>query len=475
MVRALLPLALVVVSCFATSAHAQEPGWSLDRIAPPPSPDDGLALQRPETMGPSRFGARMVLDYAHAPLVVDDADADRVGAIVGHRVVGRALFAFGIGERVELAAGIPLTLTQSGDDSVQDAGFETPGGFALGDPSLGGSVLLAGEPAAGGFRLGLAAAVLLPFGDEEQLSGDSGVGARLDLLATYAAGSIAPVFALGFGYRPPAEIAAAEIGPELRYGLGVHIAASDSVRIPIEIHGSTGFDFASSGSAAELDTGVQLRISGLVLDAGLGVGLTRAPGVPDFRVLIALGWATAPADAEAEPDEEVIAETGPVDSIAPPPPPPDADGDGVPDDRDGCPDTAEPSGEDGDGCPARVRFGESAIETATPILFERTSDDLGAEAQAMLREVAQALAAEPAIRFVQVEGYASGEGNRRRSLALSERRAGRVMQFLIENGVDESRLGSVGNGSDQPVDPADTEEAHARNRRVELRIVERAP
>jgi outer membrane protein OmpA-like peptidoglycan-associated protein len=89
--------------------------------------------------------------------------------------------------------------------------------------------------------------------------------------------------------------------------------------------------------------------------------------------------------------------------------------------------------------------------------------------------VAEALQRETSIRFVQVEGHASGEGNRRRSLPLSEARAAAAMRFLIEQGVAADRLGSVGNGSEQPEVRGGTAEALTRNRRVELRIVERAP
>jgi chemotaxis protein MotB len=48
-----------------------------------------------------------------------------------------------------------------------------------------------------------------------------------------------------------------------------------------------------------------------------------------------------------------------------------------------------------------------------------------------------------------------------------------VVKFLIANGVPANRLVAAGFGEFQPLDPADTEEARNRNRRIELKLTER--
>ncbi len=67
----------------------------------------------------------------------------------------------------------------------------------------------------------------------------------------------------------------------------------------------------------------------------------------------------------------------------------------------------------------------------------------------------------------------SGAGRYRDNWELSSARATSVVKFLIENGVPANRLVAAGFGEYQPLDPADTEEARNRNRRIELKLTER--
>ncbi|MGO4712464.1 peptidoglycan -binding protein [Bradyrhizobium sp. 2TAF24] len=56
---------------------------------------------------------------------------------------------------------------------------------------------------------------------------------------------------------------------------------------------------------------------------------------------------------------------------------------------------------------------------------------------------------------------------------LSAARAISVVQYLISKGVSPQRLVAAGFGEFQPLDPAKTDEAYARNRRIELKLTER--
>src|SRR5579871_2709298 len=57
--------------------------------------------------------------------------------------------------------------------------------------------------------------------------------------------------------------------------------------------------------------------------------------------------------------------------------------------------------------------------------------------------------------------------------ALSAARAISVVQYLISKNVSPQRLVAAGFGEFQPIDPANTEEAYRRNRRLELKLTER--
>src|SRR5204863_313903 len=63
-------------------------------------------------------------------------------------------------------------------------------------------------------------------------------------------------------------------------------------------------------------------------------------------------------------------------------------------------------------------------------------------------------------------------GSEQYNLKLSLRRATAVKQYLVKDGVPDTRLSVRGFGKTQPVASNDTADGRAQNRRVELKIVE---
>ncbi|NIM05184.1 MAG: OmpA family protein, partial [Armatimonadetes bacterium] len=57
------------------------------------------------------------------------------------------------------------------------------------------------------------------------------------------------------------------------------------------------------------------------------------------------------------------------------------------------------------------------------------------------------------------------------NLALGEKRARAAMEFLVDMGVDPSRLSIVSYGEERPLDPGHDEKAWSKNRRVEFVLV----
>jgi chemotaxis protein MotB len=64
-------------------------------------------------------------------------------------------------------------------------------------------------------------------------------------------------------------------------------------------------------------------------------------------------------------------------------------------------------------------------------------------------------------------------GGGRTNWDLSAARAIAVVQYLITKGMPPQRLVAAGFGEFQPIDPATSEEAYSRNRRIELKLTER--
>ena len=71
-------------------------------------------------------------------------------------------------------------------------------------------------------------------------------------------------------------------------------------------------------------------------------------------------------------------------------------------------------------------------------------------------------------QHIRIEGHADERGTREYNLALGERRANAVVQYLVANGIAKSRLETISYGKERPADPGHDETAWAKNRRVEL-------
>jgi len=118
------------------------------------------------------------------------------------------------------------------------------------------------------------------------------------------------------------------------------------------------------------------------------------------------------------------------------------------------------------------------------VLFPTGSEQINDAGKVEMKKLAGAIIElqkeiPPEINWVlRVDGHTdnvplSGTGRYRDNWELSSARATSVVKFLIENGVPANRLVAAGFGEFQPLDPADTDEARTKNRRIELKLTER--
>ncbi len=118
------------------------------------------------------------------------------------------------------------------------------------------------------------------------------------------------------------------------------------------------------------------------------------------------------------------------------------------------------------------------------VLFPSGSDVINDAGRVEMKKLADAIIElqkeiPPEINWVlRVDGHTddkplSGTGRYRDNWELSSARSTAVVKFLIENGVPANRLVAAGFGEYQPLDAADTDEARAKNRRIELKLTER--
>ena len=102
------------------------------------------------------------------------------------------------------------------------------------------------------------------------------------------------------------------------------------------------------------------------------------------------------------------------------------------------------------------------------IYFDFGSDQIRSESEPVLKEIADALIANPSWNL-NIEGHTDNIGGNQYNQSLSERRAAAVKRALAERyQINASRLTTAGFGASRPKESNDTLEGRARNRRVEL-------
>ena len=74
---------------------------------------------------------------------------------------------------------------------------------------------------------------------------------------------------------------------------------------------------------------------------------------------------------------------------------------------------------------------------------------------------------------VELQGHADEKGTNEYNIALGERRAQGIKKYLADSGINEARISSISYGEERPADLGHTEEAWAKNRRVEFVIIKR--
>lgn len=98
------------------------------------------------------------------------------------------------------------------------------------------------------------------------------------------------------------------------------------------------------------------------------------------------------------------------------------------------------------------------------VFFGFDKYDLSDEAQATLQRQAAWLKANPTVTLV-IEGNTDERGTREYNLALGERRATAVKNYLVTLGISADRLSTISYGKERPVALGHNEAAWAQNRR----------
>ncbi|HKY34880.1 MAG TPA: OmpA family protein [Polyangiaceae bacterium] len=469
----------IAITLAAAIAEAQV---DAERFKPAVTHDGWVTSEGSETRAtddPWEFGA--FLNYAHNPLITADGNGELRDHIVGHRLGLDLLASVSLADPFAVGLGLPLYF-QSGDADPSVAGLGdlrlVPKLRILRDRDDPFGLALAAELRApthtGDFSGGARNVSVVPklifdhrFFGGLRLGANAGVAIREGTsFANINAGSEF-VYAAALGYRIGGIDGKTELGIELAGAVG--LAQTDKEEVPLE-----ALPFVRH------DLNEEWEVMG-----GFGVGVLAGYGVPTFRVFVGVRYQPTSHDADgdgiADSRDKCPNEREDVDNYEDhdgcPEEDPDTDQDGIPDHQDRCPDAKETinGSEDDDGCPdsgdPRVIYEDSQFKILDTVQFEHGSAQIKPESHSLLDQVALTIKANPQVKRVRVEGHTDDTGPRDVNVRLSKERAESVRQYLAKKGVRNNRLSSEGYGPDKPLVDGTSDEARAKNRRVEF-IVE---
>lgn len=495
---------------------------------PTPAGDASFFVPGADARGNGTLRARLMAEYADAPLVVLTPWQDEV-AVVERQLVLGANVSLALFQRLLLDAELPLTAWSEGAASE----FDAPSSPVLGNVRLAGRARVLGDAdsastVAAGLRL------WLPTGASPYASG--GFGAEPFVSAGHLGRRLDLAGALGFHYRERAIVPSLlplRTGPAVTLGAAAHVALdrTGAVRLGPEL----SCDLSVGGDTELLDPrstvvrallALAYRPTAIPLTFGvaLGPGLGDGPGAGDYHVALRLAFSpeapppppdsdrdTIPDDDDACPSIRGIHSGDPLmhgcpelptdtDGDAIPdlfdacpqragqpstirtqhgcPPIQDRDRDGVADEQDACPDVkGVPHAEaEKNGCPPpapAARLEAAQIVISEQVLFETGTASIRAESDAILGEVLRVLGEHPELGLVEVQGHTDSTGAAELNRKLSRDRAEAVVAWLVAHGIAKERLRAEGHGADKPIADNESEAGREKNRRVEFRVIER--
>ncbi|MBK8253651.1 MAG: OmpA family protein [Polyangiaceae bacterium] len=329
---------------------------------PAPAGDSGTFVERARSRGHLLVSARIMADYARAPLTLVNYAAQE-DPVVTDQLFVHALASLALWHRLVIHVDAPFAALQAGSSETVP-GVNVPRvdpNAAFGDLRLGARARFLGSTDEDPIRANVAASANVWFPTSP--SGYSGNESARGMVGLVADGNVRNFFwsvNLGALIRPLSELSGAL---PYRSGSGVHIGAAvgfavDSARTvalgteavaDLTLDGARLFD--PRATVAHLLLTGHYRIAGGPFEVGAAFGpsVGQGPGAADYRITTFFGYAPTteapPPDTDADTVPDKVDACLNLPGVPSPDPllhgcpeaPRDRDGDAIPDQYDACP------------------------------------------------------------------------------------------------------------------------------------------
>jgi outer membrane protein OmpA-like peptidoglycan-associated protein len=179
------------------------------------------------------------------------------------------------------------------------------------------------------------------------------------------------------------------------------------------------------------------------------------------------GCPDSDGDGVVDKDDKCATTAGPVANAGCPWP--DTDGDGVLDKNDNCKNEVGPASNNGCPEPVIVKEAEDAINIAAKtILFNTGKSSFKAGVTSQLDAIVALMNKYSKANFI-IEGHTDNTGRATTNERISNKRAMAVRDYLVNKGIDTTRLTAKGFGEGSPIADNKTRAGRTQNRRVEIK------
>lgn len=445
--------------------------------------------------------AAFLFTYANQPLILVNQQTGVPSAGAGgvqDQVVAHAGISLGVGGFMAVGLDVPLLLYQNLGDPAVEATLR--GGPQLNGPLIAGVGDLRvffkfklRDNSQGGWGVALMPLVTAPTGDANSYIGWGVASVEGRLVVDYctSGGTLLAANASFFSHEQTLA-RNLHLAYELRYGIGAITLVQRDLGLFLEVFGRLGLtgeqgevDVTAENSPAEGLFGLRYHNpAGFGLQFGAGLGLNRGYGAPSARAFAGVSF-MPPADRVPRTPLEKVPEV-PVRPLSPPlePPPPSPPPAPAPAPvpppavvvappppavvMAPVPPAASPH-----EAPALARLSGWRVELSEPLNFVAGHAVLLERSGPVLEAVVQLLQRHPEVHHVLIEGHVDDLGlGAARVQGLSRERAEAVQRALLQKGMGRERMLVRGYGNSRPLDERGTPEAHERNNRIEIVVLD---
>lgn len=447
-----VPMLMLVALAFSNPVMAQDTSMQTDNFEPRANQRlNVLNTDTSDTLPKYKPSVGLFLNYTKDSIqVVDTSTNSVVSTPLAHRLGGDLGFGFGITDRLEIAANLPVVFYQEGNLAFYNGGGDLKAS-ALGDLRVTPKIQLLQRKDEKGLGIAIAAGLYLPTGDEDSFNSDGTLRAEPRLVVDYrTARDLKLIANASYQFRPERQAITYTSGDMVRLALGAELPVAEKLALQATAFNNVNMARSAAGNPMELLGGVKwFATKSAIVQAGAGTGLSSAVGSPKLRLYAGVTYApVANEKQDATPSECKPCEC------------------------ETCP-TTKPEPEPEPEKKPRVIVTKTHIVVSGKVHFDTDKAVIKPQSYDLLMEVAEALNANPHITKIRVEGHTDWRASEAHNQSLSERRAKAVVRFLTRRGkVDPARLTSVGYGESRPIASNETVDGMAKNRRVEFRIIE---